>query len=143
LLLWLLASSFYKKPEAQALLRPLPVSSENIWETPPAITEPYEPVPHRLAFTRFTAPTNNGPISLLRFRAVLTGDRLPLEGDAGIGDDKDAGPTPWSRLVSERDVGINPTGDSFYLRNSASGLSTLEDGGTGILSDKASGSSAQ
>lgn len=121
------------------MLGPLDLPSESIWETPSTTTEPYECLPHRLAFTRLTAPSNNGPLSLLRFGAVLTGDRLPLPEDTEMEDVKDDEATPWSRFVSERDVGINPTGDSFYLRNSASGLSTLDDGSEIQLDDAAAG----
>lgn len=121
------------------MLGPLDLPSENIWETPPTISDPYVCLPHRLAFTRLTAPSNNGPLSLLRFGAVLTGDRLPLPEDTEMEDGKDDEATPWSRFVSERDVGINPTGDSFYLRNSASGLSTLDDGSEIQLDDAAAG----
>lgn len=122
------------------MLRPLALPSESIWETPPTISDPYECLPHRLAFTRLTAPSNNGALSLLRFGAVLTGDRLPLPEDTEMNDGKDDEATPWSRFVSERDVGINPTGDSFYLRNSASGLSTLDDGREMQLDEAAGGS---
>lgn len=101
------------KPAFEAFL----ATSESNWETPPVNCEPSEHLSHRHSFARLTEPANNGSLSLLQFGAVLTGDRIPSTSENG----------PWSRFVSERDVGINPTGESFYLRNSVSGLSTLED----------------
>lgn len=123
-LLWLVGSRLYTKAEGRAILLPLTIPSDGSWETPPTVTDPHECLPHRLSFTRLTAPANDGALSLLRYGAVLTGDRLPSSEDMKTKHDKDVDSTPWSRFVSERDVGINPTGDSFYLRNSASGLST-------------------
>jgi hypothetical protein len=92
-------------------------TNESNWEMPPVTCESSEYLPHRYSFARLTQPVNNGSLSLLQFEAVLTGDRVSSIN----------GESPWSRFVSERDVGINPTGESFYLRNSVSGLSTLDE----------------
>ncbi|KAJ9103635.1 hypothetical protein QFC19_004210 [Naganishia cerealis] len=71
-----------------------------------------------------------GSVSLLQFGARLTGDRVAQQTDK-MQDNGEVGgmSPPWSHFVSERDIGISPTGESVYLRNSASGLST-SDGGT-------------
>ena len=96
-------------------------ANESNWEAPPVYIDPGDCLPHRHSFTRLTEPINNGSLSLLQFGAVLTGDRIGTVNDEG----------PWSRFVSERDVGINPTGESFYLRNSVSGLSRLDNDSLG------------
>lgn len=112
---WLEGSLLKTKPAFRRYL----AANESNWEAPPVHTESGDCLQHRHSFTRLTEPINNGSLSLLQFEAVLTGDRIGTVNEEG----------PWSRFVSERDVGINPTGESFYLRNSVSGLSRLDNDG--------------
>ncbi|KAJ9120283.1 hypothetical protein QFC22_003183 [Naganishia vaughanmartiniae] len=112
-------------------------SRDDEWETLPVTEEAHNDyLPHRAAFTRLTVPSNKGSMSLLQFGARLTGDRVAqpvVDPDDDDDTMESTEASPWTRFVSERDIGTGPTGESVYQRNLASGLGAPDSGDTAGL----------